>query len=75
MEREAEWDEGGLVDVEMVPITFLAGCHVTAGDGLVHFTGWQSTGGEKRIVVRTVLSEHAARQIVQQINRMLPPQN
>lgn len=66
---------GELVEVEVVPITYVTACHVTVAGGLVHFTGWQETEGEKRIVVRTVISEEACRQMVAQINVKLPRQN
>ena len=78
----AEQDGGGsgngddLTEVEIIPITFVTACHVTVVGPLVHFTGWQETSsGEKRIVVRTVLSEAAVRQMVGQINMKLPRQN
>ena len=64
-----------LTEVEIIPITFVTACHVTVVGPLVHFTGWQETDGQKRIVVRTVISEAACRQMVNQINAKLPRQN
>lgn len=72
----AQEQSGDTLDPDYLQEIFCEGVHLTVLHGLVHFVGWQITeGGDKRIVVRTVLPEHVVRLMTQQIVAKLPPQH